>query len=261
LTSTATAQTSGQVRAFATTRWSLIVAGAAAAEGAGEKTKAALSELCRIYWRPIFAYICRRGYVPDDAQDLTQDFFVMILETNWLQHADPNRGRFRSLLLKSLQNFLGQAAEKGRAQKRGGNVQFVSWDEWTAEAPSRLSVSSQRLESASPEDLFDLRWAATVVERALQRLREECEAKGKGQLFDVLNPHLTLERDEVSYAKLAAQLGVGDAVIRKQLHNLRRRYRWLVYNEVAQTVTEPAEVEVEIRHLCAALAAGQNFET
>jgi DNA-directed RNA polymerase specialized sigma24 family protein len=255
LITAATAQSSGQARCFATTRWSLIVAGAVAGEGAGDETKAALSELCRIYWRPIFAYICRRGYSPDDAQDLTQDFFVMVLETNWLQHADPNRGRFRNLLLRSLQNFVGHAAEKKRAAKRGGNVQLVSWDEWTAEAPSRLTVSSEALETASPEAVFDLRWAATIVERALQRLREECGAKGKVRLFDILQPHLAADRPDVSYTKLAAMLGVAETAVKKQLHNLRRRYRYLVYDEVAQTVAEPSEVEEEVRYLCAALAS------
>lgn len=181
----------------------------------------------------------------------------MILETNWLRHADPNRGRFRSLLLKSLQNFVGQAAEKNRAQKRGGKVTFVSWDEWTAEAPSRLLIPNKTLRNASPEELFDLRWAATVVERALQHLREECESKGKARLFDVLSTHLSSDRSDVSYAKLAAELGVAETIVKKQLHNLRRRYRWLVYNEVAETVAKPAEVEDEVRHLCAALAAGE----
>jgi RNA polymerase sigma factor (sigma-70 family) len=248
-------QRENQPGAFATTRWSLILSSAGTGD-ANEKTSAALAQLCQTYWRPIFAYVCRRGYSTEDAQDLTQDFFVMILETNWLQHADPQRGRFRSLLLRTLQNFVGHAAERERAQKRGGKVQFVSWDEWTAEAPSHLSLSSQALESSSPEELFDLRWAVTVVERALQRLREECEAKGKARLFDALNPYLSGEREDVSYLTLAGRLGVPETVVKKQLHNLRRRYRWLVYDEVAHTVAEPSEVEDEIRHLCAALGAG-----
>lgn len=242
--------------AFATTRWSLILSGGAT-DGADEKATTALAELCQIYWRPIFAYICRRGYSTEDAQDLTQDFFVMVLETNWLRHADPQRGRFRSLLLRTLQNFISNAVRREHAQKRGGKIQFVSWDEWTAEAPSRLWVSREALESSSPEDIFDLRWAATVVERALQRLREECEAKGKARLFDTLHPHLTGEHADISYAQLAHELGVAETVVKKQLHNLRRRYRWLVHNEVAQTVAEPSEIEDEVRHLCAALAAGR----
>src|SRR5205809_7247147 len=114
-------------RVFTTTRWSLVLAGANA-DGDQQKSAEALAELCRTYWRPIFSFVCRRGYSTEDAQDLTQDFFVMILESNWLEHADPNRGRFRSLLLKSLQNFLVNAAERTHARKRGGDVEFVSWD-------------------------------------------------------------------------------------------------------------------------------------
>ncbi len=245
----------GEPRAFATTRWSLILS---AANSGGEEQKArdALAELCRTYWRPIFSFVRRRGYSTEDAQDLTQDFFVMILESNWLEHADPNRGRFRSLLLKSLQNFLVNAAERTQARKRGGDVQFVSWDDWMAEASSQLSISTQALDSLPPERLFDLRWAATVVEQALRRLREECESKGRLRLFDVLSSHLTAERAEVSYANLSSALGLAESAVKKQLHNMRQRYRWLVRDEVAHTVENPADVEDEIRHLCAVLAAG-----
>lgn len=240
---------------FATTRWSLILS-SANSESGEQKAREALGELCRTYWRPIFSFVSRRGYSPEDAQDLTQDFFVMILETHWLQNADPNRGRFRSLLLKSLQNFLNNAAEKAHTRKRGGDVQFVSWDEWMAEAPSHLSIAAQALESASPERLFDLRWAATVVEQALRRLREQCEHKGRLRLFEVLSSHLTEERGDVSYANLASALALPETAVKKQLHNMRQRYRWLLRDEVAHTVENPADVEDEIRHLCAALAAG-----
>jgi len=149
-----------------------------------------MAELCRTYWRPIFLFVSRRGYPIQEAQDLTQDFFVMIMESDWLKHADEHRGRFRSFLLRSLQNFLGHAREKKEATKRGGKVEFISWDDWMAEAPSQLSVSAQTLEVMSPECLFDLRWAATVVEQALRRLREECEGKGRLRLFETLGGHL-----------------------------------------------------------------------
>ena len=179
----------------------------------------------------------------------------MMLESKWLQHADESRGRFRSLLLKSLQNFLSHAREKNRARKRGGDVQFVSWDDWMAEAPSELSISPQTLETLPPERLFDLRWAATVVEHALRRLREECEAKGRRRLFDALRVYLTAERPDTSYAELATSLGVAETIIKKQLHNLRERYRWLLRDEVAHTVADPADVDAEIRYLCATLSA------
>ena len=179
----------------------------------------------------------------------------MILETDWLKHADEHRGRFRSFLLKSLQNFLGHARERSGAAKRGGQVEFVSWDDWMAEAPSEIAVSPETLESLAPERLFDLRWAATVVEQALRRLREECEARGRLRLFETLSGHLTAERTDVSYASLASDLGITEPMVKKQLHNLRHRYRWLLRDEVAHTVDNPADIDDEIRHLCAVLAA------
>ena len=239
---------------FATTRWSLIVSGADA-NSDEQTTRAALAELCRIYWRPVFSFVCRRGYSTPDAEDLTQDFFVRLLETNWLQHADVNRGRFRSFLLKSVQNFLSHAHERKHASKRGGDVEFVSWDDWMAEAPSELSVPAETLDKMPAERLFDLRWAATVVEHALRRLGEECEAKGRRRLFDELRGYLSAERPDSSYAELAARLGLAESVIKKQLHNLRERYRWLLRCEVTQTVADPADVDAEIRYLCATLAS------
>jgi RNA polymerase sigma factor (sigma-70 family) len=243
----------GEPREFLTTRWSLILS---AAHFGSEEQRArdALAELCRTYWRPIFSFVRGRGHSIEDAQDLTQDFFVTILKNDWLQHADRNRGRFRSLLLKSLQNFLINAAEKSHTHKRGGGVEFVSWHDWMAEAPSDVSISTSMLESLPPERIFDLTWAATVVEHALQRLREECESKGKLWLFQTLSPHLTEERDEVSYAQLSAELGIAETAVKKQLHNMRQRYRTLLRAEVSQTVENPADIDDEIRYLCASLA-------
>ena len=255
MNSDAAKQGAGDQRAFATTRWSLILS-AANSQSEEQKARTALEELCRIYWRPVFVFVCRRGYSTQDAQDLTQDFFLKILEPNWLERADANRGRFRSLLLTSLQNFLVKAVEKTQTRKRGGNVEFVSWDDWMAEAPSRLSIPAQALDSLPAERLFDLRWATTVVEQALQRLREECEGKDRLRLFYALSRHLTDERDEVSYAKLSATLGVAETAVKKQLHIMRQRYRSLLRDEVAHTVDNPADVQDEIRYLCAALAAG-----
>jgi len=244
-----------EARVFATTRWSVILS-AADFSGDERRSREALAELCRTYWRPIFSFLCRRGYATQEAQDLTQDFFVMILESSWLQHADEHRGRFRSFLLKSVQNFLSHAHERDHARKRGGEIDFVSWDDWMAEAPSQMSISVQTLDSLPPELLFDLRWAATVVEQALRRLREECEARGRLRLFETLSGHLTAERGDVSYATLAAALGIAETAVKKQLHNLRERYRWLLRDEVAHTVEKPADVDDEIRHLCAVLAIG-----
>jgi RNA polymerase sigma-70 factor (ECF subfamily) len=244
-----------ELREFVTTRWSLVLS--AANLGTEEqKARDALAELCRTYWRPIFLFVRGRGYSVEDGQDLTQDFFVTILKDNWLQHADRNRGRFRSLLLRSLQNFLINAASKTRASKRGGDVDFVAWDGWNVETSSQLSIPAQALDLLPPERLFDLSWATTVVEHALRHLREECESKGKLWLFQALTPHLTDERDEVSYSKLSAEMGIAETAVKKQLYHMRQRYRSLLRAEVGQTVDNPADVDDEIRYLCATLATG-----
>src|SRR5256886_15152585 len=193
-----------------TTRWSIVLS-CTDSQGDEEKAHAALAELCKIYWRPVFAFICRQGHSVPDAQDLTQDFFAMVLKGRLLQRADRSRGRFRSLVLKALQNFLHDAVDKRHARKRGGDVEFVSWDDWMAEAPSQLTVSAQALESWPAEQLFDLRWAATVVEHALRRLREECEGQGRLRAFEALRPCLGAERQDVSYPTLSHTLGVPEA--------------------------------------------------
>src|SRR5205823_8568544 len=135
----------------------------------------------------VFAFICRKGHSVPDAQDLTQDFFVMVLKGRLLDRADRSRGRFRSLVLKTLQDFLRDAAAKRNTRKRGGDVQIVSWDDWMAEAPSHLSIPPNESERWPAERIFDVRWAATVVERALSRLGEECETRGQRRVFDVLS--------------------------------------------------------------------------
>ena len=245
---------------FMTTRWSVVLS-CTNSKIESAAARDALSELCKVYWRPIFAYICRRGHSIEDAEDLAQDFFTSLLQGPLLQRADRDRGHFRSLLLKALRDFLGHASEKLGAYKRGGGVKLVSWDDWMAEAPSQLSISAQALNSWSPEQLFDLRWAATVVEQALRRLREECQSRSRLRLFETLSLYLTTDRTDVSYQNLATTLAITEAAVKKQLHNLRRRYRWLIREEVAQTVENPSDVEDEIRHLCATLAAGAEAAT
>ncbi|MGI8437186.1 MAG: RNA polymerase sigma factor [Chthoniobacterales bacterium] len=231
----------------------------AGAEG-DAATRVALSHLCQIYWRPIFAFICRRGHSASDSQDLTQDFFVSVLDGDILQRADPARGRFRSLLLWKLQNFLKDEHSKRHAKKRGGDFEFVSWDDWMLETPSHLSLSQHALEASTPERLFDIRWAATVVEQAVARLREECSARGRRRVFDALSVYLATERTDVSYDNLARSLGVEERAVKRLLHQLRVRYRALLREEVARTVEEDSDVEDEIRYLCAAIVAGEGGE-
>jgi RNA polymerase sigma factor (sigma-70 family) len=214
-----------------------------------------LAQLCQIYWRPIFTFIYRRGYTAQDAQDLTQDFFLRIMEGKFLQSADPKRGRFRSLLLRSLKNFLIDAAVKNRRQKRGGQVQFVSWEKWMKDAPTQLSLSATAMDTSPPEALFDAGWAATIAEEALRRLRLECESKGRRRVYAVLHPHLASERSEICYEELSAALGVPELSVKSLLHHFRTRYRALLREEVAKTVETEANVDDEIRYLCATLSA------
>jgi RNA polymerase sigma-70 factor (ECF subfamily) len=244
---------------FHTTRWSLIAASLdsqASGPGAGD----ALAQLCRIYWRPIFAFVCRRGYSVTDAQDLTQDFFLMVLKGDLMRQADRDRGKFRSLLLKTLQNFLIDAHIKSRTRKRGGEVQVISWDEWMAEAPSRLTIPSAAMENWPAERIYDVRWAATLAEEALHALQEECEKRGRRRVFDILSGALTAEREDVCYKSMARELGIGIPEVKRLLHRLRQRYRQLLREEVAGTVQDPADVDEELRYLCSALAAGLEQE-
>jgi RNA polymerase sigma factor (sigma-70 family) len=239
---------------FTTTRWSLILS-CGNGEAAKGKAQQALTELCRTYWRPVFAFICRRGHSVPDAQDLTQDFFVMLLNGNLLKLADPNRGRFRSLLCTALKNFLADQHDKATREKRGGRVQFVAWDDWMAEAPSQLSLAKQSMTTWTAERIFDFRWAATTVEQALRRLSEECSRRGKLRIFTLLNDYLIVERADVSYASLSTSLGVPETSIKRLLHDLRARFRAILREEVLQTLDDPTDIEDEIRYLCAALAS------
>jgi RNA polymerase sigma factor (sigma-70 family) len=239
---------------FTTTRWSVVLS-CADADADTQKMHKALSELCKIYWRPVFAFIRRMGHSPPDAQDLTQDFFVIVLKGRLLQRANPARGRFRSLVLKALENFLRDAQAKRSARKRGGGVQFVSWDDWMSEAPSHFSISQQESERWSAERIFDVRWAATVVERALSRLGEECEKRGRRRVFDMLSPCLAAERDNVSYSKFSKVLGIPEGAVKRLVHQMRVRYRALLREEVGLTVEKPDEIDDELRYLCAALSA------
>lgn len=223
----------------------------------GEKAGAdpALKEICQIYWRPIYGFIFSRGYSEVDAQDLTQDFFVMIIEGNFLETVDRERGRFRSILLRTLKNFLIDASVKRRRHKRGGQVEFVSWDRWMADAPSQLSLPAAAVAATPPEVLFDAGWAAAIAEEALRRLRLECESKGRRRIYAVLHPHLTSERSDVSYDDLARELGVSEVSVKSLLHHFRVRYRILLREEIAKTLKGDSNVNDEIRYLCANLGA------
>src|SRR5215467_10603470 len=238
---------------FSTTRWSVILASADAQTG-DQKAAEALAQLCRIYWRPIFAFVARRVHSQEDAEDLTQDFFVRVLRGDLLRRADPERGRFRSLLLKAVKDFLNDSQDRARRRKRGGEAKFISWDDWMAEAPSHLMLPIAAERSWPAEKVFDVRWAATVAEQALRRLQEECEAHKRPRVFDVLSGALTADRGDIAYEPLALELGIKTSEIKVLLHRLRQRYRELLRAEIAETVADPADVDEEVRYLVAALA-------
>jgi RNA polymerase sigma-70 factor (ECF subfamily) len=248
------AEQTEQGHRFATTRWSLLLSSVGTADDAAESHEA-LGQLCRLYWRPIFAYIYRRGLSLVDAQDLTQEFFMRLLNGKLLQRAVQGRSRFRALLLRALQNFLNDTHDKRSARKRGGGMEFVSWDDWMAEAPSHLTVPARAIESWSAERLFDVRWAATIVEQALRALREECEICGRGRLFDALQGALAIDRDETCYSQLLTDVGLPEAELKRLVQQLRLRYRALLRREVARTVETEADVDDEIRYLCKVLAS------
>lgn len=233
--------------AFVTTHWSVVLTA-----GRNDTTRArdALARLCQTYWFPLYAYVRRRGHSPEDAQDLTQEFFARLLEKSWVGDADQTKGRFRSFLLMAMQRFLADEWDKVRAQKRGGAVPLVPLQCDTAE--TRYGVDPA--DPATPERSFERRWALTLLEEVLNRLRKEYETEGKGSLFAALHPCLVGERTAQPYAELAAELGVSESSVKSAVHRLRQRYRQLLREEIAQTVNDPTEVDEELRHLFAALA-------
>jgi RNA polymerase sigma-70 factor (ECF subfamily) len=233
-------------RDFRTTHWSVVLlAGAQASPRSAE----ALEQLCRAYWYPLYAYTRRRGYDAHTAQDLTQGFFERVLEKNYLVDADARRGRFRTFLLTSLNHFLANEWDKTQRQKRGGGCALLSLDDRTAEERYRLEPA----EPATPESYFDRRWAETVLEAVFNRLRAEFNDGGKAGRFEALKGFLLADERGASYAGTAAQLGLSEVSVRSAVSRLRQRFRELMRAEIANTVSNPSEVDEEIRHLFTAL--------
>ncbi len=235
--------------AFTTTHWSMVVRAAAAGT---TESQAALEELCRVYWFPLYWFARRRGMPPHDAEDLTQGFFEDLLARGAVAQADATRGRFRTFLLASFQNYHShQRAYTGRI-KRGGGREIVSI-EALQQAESRFQEEPATTDS--PEKLFDRKWALSLLEATLETVRREYSAIGKAELFDELKVILWGGRGEVSYVEIARRLNSTEGAIKVAVHRLRRRFREVLQGEVAKTVLEAAEVEDEIRHLFAALNA------
>jgi RNA polymerase sigma factor (sigma-70 family) len=232
---------------FVTTHWSVVLT---AARSDTTRACAALEKLCQTYWYPLYAYVRRRGHSPEDAQDLTQEFFTRLLERNWVGRADQQKGRFRSFLLSAMNHFLADEWDKARAQKRGGGVMPVPLQFDTAET----RYGHEPSDSVTPEQNYERRWVLTLLDKVLCRLRSEYEQEGRAELFTALHPCLVGDRTDQPYAGLAAKLGVSEGTVKSAVHRLRQRYRQLLRDEIAQTVAEPGEVDEELRHLFAVLA-------
>jgi RNA polymerase sigma-70 factor (ECF subfamily) len=236
-----------RARSFTTTRWSIVLA---AAHDSRPQAREALATLCGAYWFPLYYYVRRRGYRADEAQDLTQAFFATLLEKEYLDMADPGRGRFRSFLLASLSHFLANEWDRARARKRGGG-KVISMD--VADAESRYSL--EPADDLTAERLFERQWAMTLLDQVLAELREELARDGKQPLFDRLKGFLGGEAPGASYGQVAAELGMTEGAVKTAVHRLRRHYRRLLRARIAQTVASAEEIDDEIRHLFAALGA------
>jgi RNA polymerase sigma factor (sigma-70 family) len=234
---------------FVTTHWSLVLA---ARRSDSTRAQAALASLCRTYWYPLYAYVRRRGYGAHDAQDLTQEFFARLLAQGWLGQADRERGRFRTFLLSAMSHFLANEWDKARAQKRGGAVLLVPLQ--LDEAETRYG--HEPADPFTPEQAYERRWALALLDEVLNRLQQECAADGKAQLFERLKPCLVGERENQPYQALAAQLGLSEGAVKVAVLRLRRRYRQLLRDEIANTVATKGEIEEEMHHLFAVLARG-----
>jgi len=231
---------------FETTRWSVVLA---AREGTGEPARRALAWLCEAYWHPVYAFIRRQGHEPDAAADLTQGYFTRLLEKDDLEDVRPELGKFRSFVVKSVQHFLSNERDRAHALKRGGRGAVLSLDALVAER--RLALEPR--DDSTPEAIFERRWALTLLERAMERLAQEAEEKGRREQLEQLKGFLTDAGPGPSYRAVAARLGVSDATVKVAVHRLRRRYGELLRAEIAETLGDPAEVDAEIRHLFSVL--------
>ena len=232
---------------FCTTRWSVVLN---AQNGDELEAAASLEMLCRVYWPPLYAYARRHGCSAHDAEDLTQGFFARLLEKDHLRAVQREKGRFRQFMLMAFKRFLAHEWERRSAAKRGGGVALQPLDTATAE---RLFVADTG-EVASPDAAFDRRWALSLLEVVLGRLREEFESAGRAAEFAVLKPFLTAESATLDYARVAAELSSTEGRARVAVHRLRKRFRQLFREEIERTVEDSADVDDELRHLVAALA-------
>jgi RNA polymerase sigma-70 factor (ECF subfamily) len=235
-------------RQFATTRWSLV--SAAAAGGDTAAARAALSELCTLYWYPLYAFVRRQGVDADAAADVTQGFFARFIELESLQSARQERGRFRSYLLGAVKHFLANERQRAAALKRGGGAKVVSFDPQDAES----RYLREPAHDLTPEHVFERRWALLLIERTLERVAEEMRGRGRTREFERLRPFLVEEASDDSYRAASTELGMSEGAVKVLIHRLRRRFREQLRAAIAETVASPADVDDEIRHLFECLA-------
>jgi RNA polymerase sigma-70 factor (ECF subfamily) len=231
--------------AFATTHWSVVLT----AQGESPAAEEALEKICRIYWWPLYGFVRRQGYTPEEAQDLTQGFFALLLERKDLDAVRREKGRLRSYLLASLKNFLGKAHRRAMTVKRGEGRLPVPLEELLA----RECADLEPADMLSADRIYERRWALTLLERVLARLGEEYRVAGNAVLFEQLKQLLADEPDRSSQAKIAQELSMTENAVKQAFYRLRQRYRVLLRDEIAQTVAVPGDVEDELRHFISVL--------
>ncbi len=231
---------------FPTTSWSLVLAARQPTPGA---SRVALERLCELYWYPVYGYIRSRRGSPEDARDLTQEFFFRLLDKHYLDAIDAPRGRFRWFLQAAVKNFLSNEYDSNRAQKRGGGQILLSLDMDRAENMYRL----EPVDRSTPEKLFDRQWGLLVLNRAMERLREEQEKSGKSAHFDQLKQYLVGDDDQASYRDAARSMDTTEGAVKVAVHRLRRRFAETLRAEIAETVRDQTEVDAELRFLMSAL--------
>ncbi len=213
----------------------------------------ALARLCETYWYPVYAFVRRAGCRPEEAEDLTQEFFARLLEKHWLGDASRERGKFRSFLLASVRHFLANEWDRSQSLKRGGDRTILSLDFVTAEGRYSLDPSHE----VTPETLFERQWATALLAQVLARLRDEFASQGQEGQFERLKLFLTGSQERGSYNQLAGELNMGEGALKVAVHRLRRRYGELLREEIASTLASNAEIEEEIRYLVTVVGAGQ----
>ncbi len=227
---------------FHTTHWSVVLK---AGQEPSPQRAEALEKLCRVYWHPIYAFARRKGAGEEDAKDLTQQFFSLLLQRNDFAGIDPHKGKFRTFLLASFTHFLANDRDRAGALKRGGGKVILSLDELSSEQLARFEPATE----GAPSESFDLRWALTVLDQALVRLKDEMFAGGKARQLELLQQFLAADAGAGEYDAVAQKLGAAESSVAVLVHRLRQRYRELVRAEVAQTVSSPTELEEEMHYL------------